>query len=589
MVPAYATRHHGRMEARAAPPRARSTGDATSSDRQWGRRGWAPTWASRAVGLVGLVSIISALRPGLTRRLELVTELVPAYAPQAATVAAGLVLLTLAGGLRRRKRRAWAVSVALAAAMVALHLIKGLDVEEAALSGALLALLVWTRDAFPGRPDPRSRQHTAAVFFGSSVVATVVGLGVALGDPGAEQGSPNARTVLEHVLLGLVGVQGSLQFDTSEHASEVSAALALLGGVVLALTVASLLRPAGGPRPLDLDDETALRRLLAKPGHQDSLGYFSLRHDKSAIFSPSGKAAVTYRVISGVSLAAGDPLGDPEAWPGAIGAWLAEALLYAWVPAVLAASEQAADAYHRSGLDALELGDEAIVYVEEFSLGGRAMRSVRQAVNRAQRQGITAEVSMVDALRPDEMSELVQAAADWRDAATERGFAMALGRLGDPTDHDCRMVRARDTNGVLVGLLHLVPWGPDGLSLDLMRRDPGADNGVVELLVTELVNYSRLSGISRISLNFAVFRAVFERGGRLGAGPVLRLWRRVLLGASHFWQIESLYRANAKYRPTWEPRFLCFPTARDLARITVAALEAEAFIVLPRVLRRRPR
>jgi lysyl-tRNA synthetase class 2 len=540
---------------------------------------------------VGLVSIVSALRPGLTRRLSLLTELLPGYAPQAAqaaTVAVGVVLLTLAGGLRRRKRRAWTVSVALAAAITILHLLKGLDVEEAALSGAVLGLLVWTRDAFTGRPDPRSRQHTAAVFLGSSVTATLVGLGVVLADPGAERPS-GALTVLEHVLLGLVGVQGSLRFDTSEQAAEVSVALTLLGGVVLALTVLSLLRPAGGPRPLDAHDEAALRQLLAKPGQQDSLGYFSLRRDKSAIFSPSGKAAVTYRIIGGVSLAAGDPLGDPEAWPGAIEAWLDEARLYAWVPAVLGASEKAADSYHRCGLDALELGDEAIVHVEEFSLDGRAMRTVRQAVNRARRQGITAAVSQVAALRPGEISELVQAAADWRGTTTERGFAMALGRLGDPTDHDCRVVRARDSNGALVGQLHLVPWGPDGLSLDLMRRDPTADNGVVELLVTELISYSRMSGISRISLNFAVFRAVFERGGRLGAGPVLRLWRRCLLGASHFWQIESLYRANAKYRPTWEPRFLCFPTARDLPRITIAALEAEAFIVFPRLPRRRPR
>jgi lysyl-tRNA synthetase class 2 len=44
------------------------------------------------------------------------------------------------------------------------------------------------------------------------------------------------------------------------------------------------------------------------------------------------------------------------------------------------------------------------------------------------------------------------------------------------------------------------------------------------------------------------------------------------------WQIESLYRANAKYLPTWQPRYLCFPTARDLPRIAVAALAAEAFL-----------
>jgi lysyl-tRNA synthetase class 2 len=84
-----------------------------------------------------------------------------------------------------------------------------------------------------------------------------------------------------------------------------------------------------------------------------------------------------------------------------------------------------------------------------------------------------------------------------------------------------------------------------------------------------------------VSLNFAVFRSALERGGRIGAGPVLRLWRRVLLRASRFWQIESLYRANAKYRPEWVPRYLCFRGSRDLLRITIAAMQAEAFLSPP--------
>ncbi|MGW1777546.1 phosphatidylglycerol lysyltransferase domain-containing protein [Streptomyces sp. NPDC002143] len=41
----------------------------------------------------------------------------------------------------------------------------------------------------------------------------------------------------------------------------------------------------------------------------------------------------------------------------------------------------------------------------------------------------------------------------------------------------------------------------------------------------------------RISLNFAVFRSAFEEGARIGAGPVLRLWRRLLLFFSKWWQI----------------------------------------------------
>jgi lysyl-tRNA synthetase, class II len=62
---------------------------------------------------------------------------------------------------------------------------------------------------------------------------------------------------------------------------------------------------------------------------------------------------------------------------------------------------------------------------------------------------------------------------------------------------------------------------------------------------------------------------------------VLRAWRATLLWASRWFQIESLYRFNAKFRPVWEPRFICYPGAGDLPRIAIAALEAEAFIVWP--------
>jgi len=93
-------------------------------------------------------------------------------------------------------------------------------------------------------------------------------------------------------------------------------------------------------------------------------------------------------------------------------------------------------------------------------------------------------------------------------------------------------------------------------------------------------------GVTRFSLNFAVFRSVFARGERLGAGPVLRLWRAILMAASRFWQIESLYRANAKYQPDWEPRFLAYRAPSDLPRVGTAALRAEAFIVAPAWLQR---
>jgi lysyl-tRNA synthetase class 2 len=157
---------------------------------------------------------------------------------------------------------------------------------------------------------------------------------------------------------------------------------------------------------------------------------------------------------------------------------------------------------------------------------------------------------------------------------------MALGRFGDSADGDCVAVMAYKDDR-LAAVLHFVPWGSDGLSLDLMRRDREADPGLNELLIVAAMRAAGDLGVTRLSLNFAVFRSALERGGKLGAGPILRMWRELLLVASRWFQIESLYRFNAKFRPLWEPRFICYRNAREIPRVAIAALEAEAFIVWP--------
>jgi len=295
------------------------------------------------------------------------------------------------------------------------------------------------------------------------------------------------------------------------------------------------------------------------------------------VFSASGKAAVSYRVLAAVALASGDPLGNVEAWPGAISEFLTQCRRFGWVPAVLGCSESGAKVWTRHGrLDALELGDEAVIDVAGFSLQGRAMRSVRQAVSRVRRAGYQTQVRRIVDIPVGELAALRALVERWRGTPAERGFSMALSRFGEPElDPDALVVTAT-LEGQVRALLQFVPWGQDALSLDLMIRDASVpDNGLNELLIVDLLAACRDLEVSRVSLNFAVFRSALERGERIGAGPVARLWARLLRIASRWWQIETLYRFNARFAPAWVPRFLVFDAVRDLPRIAVAAFEAE--------------
>jgi len=533
--------------------------------------------------LVGFVDIATGIARGRMSRLHPLTDLLPGAiaAASAATVVSGILLLLLAHALRRRKRRAWRAALALLTFSVALHAVK-FEFLAATMSLAVLIALIAYRAEFGALGDPQTRWRAVRVFFVLTSASLSVGvLMLTLLRHQVVGGTPSLGDILQEVLTGLVGLNGPLSF-VNERATDFEGAVLLGLGLMTALTTVYLvLRPPELRPQLTAADESTMRALLERS--PDSLGYFNLRPDKSVVWSDSGKAAIAYRVVSGVMLASGDPLGDPEAWPGAIAHFLAEAERHAWTPAVIGCSEQAGNIWCRAtGFSALELGDEAVVDVAGFSLDGRPMRNVRQMVKRIERAGYTTEVLRAGAVSDGERRRALADADAWRGTETERGFSMALGRLVDPLDPDCVFVVARQ-DGVMRAFLQFVPWGSDGMSLDIMRRDRTADAGVNELLIVDALRSSPALGVSRVSLNFAAFRSTLERGERLGAGPFLRAWRTVLLFASRWFQIESLYRFNAKFQPTWVPRFIVYPATRDLPRIAVAALEAEAFLTWPRL------
>lgn len=519
--------------------------------------------------------------------------------PADANILIALVLAVLGAALRRRKRAALNTLILFQAGglvtTVAFQVTRleapsllarerhprfasapwGLGLAEL-LAVGLIVLLLALRPAFPARLAPGAWKHalttgaaglTAVVLGGWALLAVWPGTLHGLGDSFLWAADHATGEVVE---LRRLGVQ--------EGPAWIDLLLDLGGTAVAVATLAVFFRGVRTRGQSSGAEELELRALLAKHGEDDSLGYFATRRDKSVIFSPDRQAAVTYRVLAGTSIASADPVGDPRAWVRAIEAWLAEAHTYGWVPGVLGASEQGARAYARAGLKALELGDEAVLEVREFTLAGPQRRAVRQAVRRLERAGYTARLRRHSEIPPSEMDELLARAQQWRGAETERGFSMALSRLGDPSDGRCVMAEAYDADGVLRGLLSFVPWGRRGLSLDLMRRDRTADNGLNEYLVARLAAEAGRFGVQRISLNFAMFRAVFAAGERIGAGPVLRTWRAVLGLASRFFQLESLYRSNAKYGPRWQPRFLCYASARTLARIALVAGALEGFL-----------
>jgi lysyl-tRNA synthetase class 2 len=552
---------------------------------------WPDRFAAALFGFSAL-ALVAALVPPLRRYFDEPNDVVSMLAiPIVPNLVYASMLAVVGVGLLRRLRAAWWITVIWLIGLPQLDRILELAMGEGhwlqvvglVLMGAVLVLAVRVKPQFVARTVRGNGVIALVVFLVGGFVTVLVG--ATLIDRFGS--APDVGQAGVRVLSGLFGDIGLQGLDVDVTAPLwVNMVIGLMGAATVLGSAYLLFRAPRHTHTLDAADEARVRTLLRESGETDSLGYFATRRDKSVVWDSgdpaTARAGISYRVFGSVCLASGNPIGDPTRWGAAIGVWRAQARANGWSLAVMGAGEEGAAAYTEAGLEAWEIGDEAILDMRAFSLNGPGMKPVRQAAHRLQRRGYTTRVSRHTSLDPARFDELDSSAASWRgDGGDERGFSMALGRLGDPLDGDCVLVEARDSEGALRGFLSFVPWGRNGLSLDLMRRDPSADNGLVELMVSSLAERAGAFGVARVSLNFAMFREAFERGAEIGAGPIAKLWRQALVLASRNWQLESLYRSNAKYMPEWQPRLICFEYASDLPRVGMAAGNAEGFLTRP--------
>jgi lysyl-tRNA synthetase class 2 len=521
-----------------------------------------PALAAAVALAVGAVNLASALTPNVAWRGHLLlrvepVELVPLFHTLA--VPASVALIVCAFYLGRRRRRAWQVAIALLVGLAVLNMLKGFDFEETGLSLAAAALLWAGRGAFYVRND---RQVLRRALAGTTAVVTVIaGFVAAI----AHSDSPNllARETVDLLLWR----QGPVALGDDVAWLPFAVGIGALAGL---LALAYLVfRPLSPPVETDrhLADE------LVREHGRDTLAFFKLRRDTQYLFSSDRRAFAGYRIEGKVMLLSGDPVGDPDSLPLLLRETCAFAEEHGLRLGAVGVGAEALPLFRHAGLRSLYIGDEAIVETAKFSLEGRAIRKVRQSVSRLEAAGYSISAHELGELRARTRSQLHNISARWLDGTPERGFSMAMDSLDPGHQPDSVVVLARDGDGTVRAFLHFVPsFGRGAMSLSFMRRDRDTPNGLTEFLVVKAIELMRERGIEELSLNFAAFARLIRAQGKAA---------RVLSMLDHFFQVERLYRFNAKFDPRWEPRYLVFEGALGLPRVGVAALLVEG--QLPRL------
>ncbi len=536
-----------------------------------------PALAALVAAAVGVVDLVSAVTPNVRWRghvlLRDVEPIAVMRAAHALAVPVSFGLIVTAYYLYRRRRRALHLAVALMVALSAVNIVKGLDVEEAIVTAAGAGLLWLARGAFCVRHEPetvRSAARRLALLLAAAFAVALAAVTIA-----APAGVGVGATVRETVDL-LFWRPGPFGFR--RELAKMGLAVELIPVTTLVVAAYLLFRPLAAPRDLpDAELRRAAARLVREHG-ADTLAFFKLRADKHYLFNPERTAFVGYRVESGVMVVSGDPVGDREGLRTLVPAMVEFAEQRSLRIAALGVSEETRTLLEQAGLRGLYIGDEAVVDTERFSLEGRAIRKVRQSVSRLEKAGYGARVAELRALDAATLAQLEQVACDWRRGASERGFSMAMDSLRNPANEETLVVYALDERGRVAGFLHFVPvYGRPAVSLSFMRRRPESPNGLTEFLIVRAIEALRGRGIREVSLNFAAFARLL----REPRGLLERVAARLLSLGDTWFQIERLYRFNAKFFPRWEPRYFMYERRFGLPRAGIAALWVEGQLPKP--------
>ena len=467
-----------------------------------------------------------------------------------------LILLLVARALARGKRQAWLLSVGLVAFSFVATLTERTSRPTLLLLLGLLLTLLVLAPLFPARSDPRAlTRGYAALLLG---LVTLLGHGTI------------------HILIHM-GRADILLFEPRGLLYVLRAAAYLL----LSYGVVEVLRPVLRMRDTPATERERADEIVRLHG-RCGLAHFALGSSLSYFWSDSRCSFIAYRASHGIALVLGDPIGPQEELAPLVHAFRAFCHKQDWQPAIYQASPQTLALLARDAIHAIKIGEEAIVDTATFTLRGKIGASVRHAVARAKRGGISIRCWQGEAIPESVFAGMKRISAAWlhaRHTRNQMGFSM--GRFPTDWSSDLLTAAALTADGEVQAFVTWTPlYAGDGWTLDTMRRAVEAVPGTMEYLIAASVEWAQMRGYRHMSLSLAPLSCLGNELKDLTTAPPSRRWRisssaRLLQRTGGYLHRRGLLLGNyrslsffkQKFQPVWEPRYLVVEDVSTLPRV----------------------
>jgi phosphatidylglycerol lysyltransferase len=519
--------------------------------------------------LLGIVNILSGITPSIAERTKLLSNYLPlatSHASAALTVAIGIVLLATAYYLLKGLRNAWWLALVLSAVSLVSHLIKGFDYEESTLALLVISALLYQRNQYNVHTNINAIRN-------SWVPALMIVLTCLLL-------SSYGFWLLDHVHFGadftwyesfIYACQSFILIDPAglhpltAFGHDFLILIHLLGGFSMIFLAFMALIPIF---PKFQNDENALEKAtqLAKTYGKSPLDYFKTYHDKQFFFPQSGQSFVAYKNTARYALVLENPVAPDEAT-------MIDSVvefdqfcnnngmrsIYYRIP------ESSAALYRSLGKHLLPLGQEAIVNLNTFSMDGKEKKSLRNALNKIEREGYQFVVHEAP-LNSRILQQLHAVSNEWLQMLHRTELSFSQGVFDEKEIKNQTVLTLENKDGKILSFLNLIPGGSEQeANFDLMRRTEDAPNGSMDFMFANMFLYCKSKGYASCNLGLVPMSGL-EHPTNVSENIIKLAYEHI----PRFSGYKSLRFFKEKFEPIWETKYVAYESQLDIINLPVA-------------------
>ena len=336
-------------------------------------------------------------------------------------------------------------------------------------------------------------------------------------------------------------------------------------------------------------DRERVQELTRRGG--STLAWMATWKGNAAWFTPDGRAGLAYRVIGGVALTVGGPIGEEAAAADAVHGFVGHCSEQGWTPALYSVVHEVAALVTLKGWSRVQVAQETLLPLAELSFTGRRWQDVRTAMNRARNAGIVARWTAYPAIPATVRDQVRALSAQWAAAKPLPEMGFTLGGVDEVDDPQVRLLLAMDAHERVLAMTSWLPVRTDnavtGWTLDLMRRRADAPPGIMEFLIATAALDLRAEGAALLSLSGAPLAR--RPNDDVGVEGLLRLLDKLARRLEPVYGFGSLLAFKAKFQPVYRPLYLAYPDPVALPAIGNALARAYLPELGPRALTRLAR